>query len=159
MAPMISVHNHEADATVTVAVQATTFEATLNHMTSTLDYDAIFLLDTVVDETTFDTLNLMGYSPPIVKSLEGQTKILSQRINRDTGRLKVQISRIIYVTVPVIDADSGAYNERLVPDKSTVDVATLSVFTHPDQRIGLVTKLRTAMPKLFGIASERVWKP
>ena len=150
MAPMISVHNHEADATVTVAVQATTFEATLNHMTSTLDYDAIFLLDTVVDETTFDTLNLMGYSPPIVKSLEGQTKILSQRINRDTGRLKVQISRIIYVTVPVIDADSGAYNERLVPDKSTVDVATLSVFTHPDQRIGLVTKLRTAMPKIFG---------
>lgn len=150
MTPLVSVHNHEADATVTVAVQATTFETTLSHMTSTLSYDAIYLLDSAVDETTFDTLNLMGYSPPIVKSLEGQTKILSQRINRDTGFLKVQISRIIYVTVPVIDADSGAYNERLVPDKSTVDVATLSVFTHPDQRIGLVTKLRTAMPEIFG---------
>ena len=150
MAPVISVHNHEADATVTVAVQATTFETTLSHMTSILSYDAIRLLDSIVDEATFDTLNLMGYSPPIVKALEGQTKIMSQRLNRDTGFLRVQISRIIYVTVPVIDADSGAYNARLVPDKSTVDVATLSVFTHPDQRIGLVTKLRTGMPEIFG---------
>ena len=150
MAPVISVHNHEADATVTVAVQATTFETTLSHMTSTLSYDAIYLLDSIIDETTFDTLNLMGCSPPIVKALEGQTKILSQRINRDAGFLKVQMSRIIYVTVPVIDADSGAYNERLVPDKSTVDVATLSVFTHPDQRIGLVAKLRTGVPEIFG---------
>jgi len=151
MAP-VSVHNynHEAVATVTVAVQATTFETTFNHMTSTLGYDAIYLLDYLIDETTFDTLNLMGYSPPIVQSLEGQTKILSQRINRDNGTLTMQISRILYVTVPVTDKDSETYNIRLVPDAPTVDVATLSIFTHQDRRIGLVTKLRTAMPEIFG---------
>ena len=145
MAP-ISDHLHGAEETVTVVVHATSLQVIFSRMSTTLDYDSVYLLDYLLDATTFDTLDLMGYSPPIVQSLKSQTILLSQRLDRDSGRLVVQISRILYVTVPATDADSGAYNERLVPDKSTIDVATLSVFTHPDQRIGLVTKLRTAMP-------------
>ena len=139
----------EAEATVTVAVHATSLQVIFSRMSTTLDYDSAYLLDYLLDATTFDTLDLMGYSPPIVQSLRSQTTLLSQRLDQDSGRLAVQISRILYVTVPATDGDSGAYNERLVPDKSTVDVAMLSVFTHPDQRIGLVTKLRTAMPDIF----------
>ena len=150
VAPVKGSHNYDAATTITVAVEATTFEATFRHMTSTLGNDAIFFLDRLIDVTTFNALNAMGYGPPIVQLMEGETKICSQHINRNNFTLKVQIRRILYLTVPAVDADSGTYDKALVPDASTVDVATLSIFINPNQRSAMTRKLRELMPGVFG---------